>query len=74
MTEQQLPTPTPEPTPAPEPTPDVAPKPEATGSGRYAVYNTTLGQYVGPVTTSKPKAAEAKALVPQGHKYEVREV
>lgn len=48
-------------------TPAEAPK-------RYAVYNTTLERFVGGVTSSKPTATDAKALVPEGHKVEVREV
>jgi hypothetical protein len=38
------------------------------------VYNTTLTQFVGPVTDTKPTTAEANKLVPKGHKAEVREV
>lgn len=79
MTEQQLPTPgAPEPTPEPTPEPDVKPKTKSkdtgTGSGRFAVYNETLTQYVGPVVDKKPTQAEASKLVPKGHKATVREV
>lgn len=73
MTEQQLPTPPPEPTPDPEPT-STEDTPKGTGSGRYAVFNATLTQYVGPVMDKKPTAADAKKVVPKGHKAEVREV
>lgn len=34
----------------------------------YAVYDTQLMRYVGPVTEAKPTAKEAKALAPNGHK------
>lgn len=80
MTEQHpepdLPTPAPDadPTEATTPSPDVQPKPEATGSGRYAVYDLTLTQYVGGVVDKKPTQADAKKLVRKGHKFEVREV
>lgn len=40
----------------------------------YAVFNTTLQQYVGPVTTGKPSSTEARKLVPEGHGVEVRPV
>jgi hypothetical protein len=40
----------------------------------YAVYDTTLQQYVGPVTTSKPSKADAGKLVAKGHDVEVRPV
>jgi hypothetical protein len=43
-----------------------APKdaPEGTSKG-WAVYNRTLGQYVGPVTTDKPTTEAAQALAPR---------
>lgn len=40
----------------------------------YAVFNTTLQQYVGQVTEDKPTATEARKLVPEGHDVEVRAV
>lgn len=49
-----------EPVDAPE---DVAAK-EATG---YAVYDRTIGQYVGDRTTSKPSQEDADKAVPEGH-------
>jgi hypothetical protein len=74
-TEQQLPTPTPDPTPPPEDVkPTRASKSSGEGSGRFAVYNKTLLQFVGPVVDKKPTTAEAKKLVPEGHQIEVREV
>lgn len=34
----------------------------------YAVYNRTLGQFVGPVfRPDKPSASKAKSLAPKGH-------
>lgn len=74
---EQLPTPTtpPEPTPDPEPAkPTKASKVAGEGSGRFAVYNKTLLQFVGPVVDKKPTTADAKKLVPEGHQLEVREV
>lgn len=44
--------------------------PEAEAKG-YAVYNTTLGQYVSPVTADKPSKAEAAKFVPEGHTHRV---
>jgi hypothetical protein len=46
---------------------------------RYAVFNTTLQQFVGGVATGdKPSDSDAKALLEQygmkGHKHEVRTV
>lgn len=76
MTDEQLPTP-----PPPAPKPDPEPEPEAkrtkassTGSGRFAVYNATLTQYVGSVMDERPKQADANKMVPKGHKAEIREV
>lgn len=40
----------------------------------YAVYDATLGRYVGGVTTDKPTAKDAKGLVREGHEVEVRAV
>jgi len=72
--------PTPDPTPeAPEPAPKAksgvvieAPadvdEDRATG---YAVYDTTLGQFVGGVTAKKPSATDAKAAVVKGHTHKV---
>lgn len=77
MTEDQLPTPAPTPdaTPPADSNPPVKARGKAPdGQVRYCVYNTTLTQYVGPVTEDKPKAADAKRLVPKGHEYEIREV
>lgn len=73
--QEQLPTPAPAPTPTPDPV-VVANQvtPDATGSGRYCVYDLTLTQYVSAVLDKKPTATEAKAMVPKGHKVEVREV
>lgn len=39
--------------------------PKGTG---YAVYDTQLMRYVGGVTEDKPKASDAKALAPNGHR------
>lgn len=63
-----------------DPTPDPTPEPPAEGdSGRYAVYDETLTQYVGSVHAAKGKATdEAKELRKlrrhKGHKLSVRQV
>ena len=61
-----------------ENTPEAAPEgytpPAEADRKGYAVYNTTLGRYVGGVTADKPSAKDAKALVPEGHEVEVRAV
>lgn len=45
------------------------PEDEATG---HAVYNTTLGQFVGPVhRDGRPSATQVKELVPEGHSHKV---
>lgn len=41
---------------------------------RYAVYDNTLRQYVGPVTENKPTSSAARKLVRQGHDFTIREV
>lgn len=66
--------------PTPQPTPETpeeetqddgltdAPEiPEADQTGRFAVYDRTLGSYVGGVSDKKLSQREADALVPQGH-------
>jgi hypothetical protein len=40
----------------------------------FAVYNLTLGRYVGGVQATKPTKADAGKLVPEGHDVEVRPV
>lgn len=37
----------------------------------YAVYDRTLGRYVGGVSTDKPSAAAARKLVGEGHQHKV---
>lgn len=66
----------------PENTPPEAPrqtKPAADGITRYAVFNTTLQQFVGGVVTGKkPSAKDAAATLEafgmKGHEHEVRTV
>lgn len=50
------------------PAPKDVPEDDATG---WAVYNTTIGQYVSPVTKAKPSAAEARKFLPKGHTHRV---
>lgn len=64
---------------APEPT--TAPAAEAptlpaenSGSGRFAVYDTTLMRYVGSVSDKRPSKAEANKLVHTRDAYSIREV
>lgn len=40
----------------------------------YAVYDTTLGQFVSGVTADKPSDSDARKAVRKGHKFEVRAV
>lgn len=47
---------------------------EPTGSGRFAVYDTTLRRFVGPVVDKRPSKAAANKLVHTADAYEVREV
>jgi hypothetical protein len=64
--------PTPEESPTPEATPEPA-KPEPTGSGRFAVYDNRILQFVGGVVDKRPTKAEAKRAA--GHDdVEIREV
>lgn len=63
------------PTESTEDTPaEVIPAPkdvsEADATG-YAVFNTTIGQYVSPVTKGKPSAAEARKFLPKGHTHKI---
>lgn len=37
------------------------------GSGRFAVYDTSLQRYVGGVQDSKPSKSDADKLAPKGH-------
>lgn len=37
----------------------------------YAVYDRTLGRYVGPVTKDKPSATEARKTAAKGHTVKV---
>ena len=75
MTDEQLPTPTPAPTPEPQAEPEAKrTKASPSGSGRFAVYDATLTQYVGSVMDERPKQADANKMVPKGHKAEIREV
>jgi len=46
----------------------------STGSGRFAVYDTTLLRFVGPVVDKRPSKAQANKLVHTPDAYEVREV
>lgn len=49
--------------------PEDRPEKDATG---YAVFNTTLGQFTGPVhRDGKPSQEDAKALLPAGHKFKI---
>lgn len=77
MTEQ-----TPEPTELEGQNPDTPEEPDAPfdapadrsdddGATGYAVYNRTLGRFVGPVTDKRPSAAVAKRAVPDGHVHAV---
>lgn len=50
------------------PVPEDAPEAAATG---YAVYDRTLGQFVGPVSTSKPSRSDADKAVRKGHRAAV---
>lgn len=55
--------------------PEAAPKaPEATGSGRFAVYDTTLLRYVGGVVDKRPSKAEANKLVHTRDGFRIDEV
>jgi hypothetical protein len=77
---------TPTPTPTPEPPAEDGPvvvsmedakaelPPDNEGSGRFAIFDTTLGQYVGPVRDAKPSRSDIKAVVAEGHSYTVLEV
>lgn len=57
------------------PTEGVAPRTtESTGSGRFAVYDTKLLRFVGPVVDKRPSKAQANKLVHTPDAYEVREV
>jgi len=57
----------------PEDTTAVRAKPEPTGSGRFAVYDNRIRQFVGGVVDKRPTKAEAKKAA--GHDdVEVREV
>jgi hypothetical protein len=49
-----------------------APKP--TGSGRFAVYDTTLLRYVGGVSDKRPSKADANKLVHTRDGYRIDEV
>lgn len=75
MTEQQ---PDQQPPQLPEPTDPPEPVKARSGAAaeptRYAVYDDTLTQYVGPVTTRKPSKADAAKLVRKGHDFTIREV
>lgn len=68
-TEQPQPT---EETTAPEPelydAPDDVPEGTATG---YAVYDRTLGRFVGGVSKDKPSRSDAAAAVDKGNAYKV---
>lgn len=55
----------------PEPTEDA---PEPTGSGRFALYNETLEQYVSPVVDNRRDLADARKAQPKDHTLSVREV
>jgi hypothetical protein len=60
---------------APAPEPVATPKPSAPSSGRFAIYDNVLRQFVGSVgvVDKRPTKAEAKRAV--GHDdYEIREV
>lgn len=54
------------------PVPVDAPKdaPEDTATG-YAVYDRTIGQYVGGVTSDKPSSSEARRRVAKGHVHAI---
>lgn len=73
MTEDQGTTPpeTPQAAPAPEAVTTDQAKAEAPkgnpGTGRFSVYDTQLARYVGGVRDTKPTAAEARKLAPNGH-------
>jgi hypothetical protein len=55
------------------PEPVTTTKAKPTGSGRFAVYDRRILQYVGGVAESKPTKAEAKRAV--GHDdFDIREV
>lgn len=41
--------------------------PEDARTGRYAIYNRTLGQYVGGTDTKKPTASDVKKALPADH-------
>ncbi len=41
------------------------------GATGYAVYDRTLGRYVGTVTPEEPTKDAVKAVVPAGHAYKV---
>lgn len=60
----------------PDPTPDETPDetPEEGTSGRFAVYNETLGRFVGPVVAKRPSKAAVAQLVAKDHKATVRQV
>lgn len=69
----------PNPNPDPDPSPDDAPPEPEEGSGRYAVYDNQLTQYVSGVHDSKAKATEEAKELRQsrrhkGHKLTVRQV
>lgn len=63
-----------EPTPQPPDDPTPPAPPEQSGTGRFAVYDETIRQYVGGVVDKRPTKAEARKLVREGHDFTVKEV
>lgn len=44
---------------------------DADAAKGYAVYDRTLGRFVGGVTADKPSASDARKLVAEGHSHKV---